>query len=356
MPAALRTCVFFFLLITQVMASGTALEVEIDGEVRLSPDTIVLGSAYHDIRFLLPADSLAAYHFRLKGLEKEWQSSAYPLIRYTGLGGGTYIFEGKVVRAGRELSTYTVFLEIRENFWEKWWFWVFIAAVLTSGAALALYFWSLYDFRQRLKMLEMRQRIAADLHDEVGANLSSITFIIELLHKQFSGKTDQVGLLLEKIRRNSQESASLISDTIWALNPEYDNIEKLSEKMKNFASGILAARDISFDFHIQPGFNPTLSISQRRDLYLIFKEVINNAARHSEASNLSMSMLQNTQQIEVIISDDGIGFDPGTEHEGNGLKNYRQRAKTGHVAVVVDSLPGKGTTVIITAFTANHYN
>ncbi len=343
-------------MITRVTASGMDLEVEIDGEVRLSPDTVVLGSAYHDIRFLLPPDSLAVYHFRLKGLEKEWQSSAYPLIRYTGLRGGAYTFEGKVIRAGRELSAYTVFLEIRENFWEKWWFWVFIAAILTSAAALALYFWSLYDFRQRLKMLEMRQRIAADLHDEVGANLSSITFIIELLHKQLSGKADHIGLLLEKIRRNSQESASLISDTIWALNPEYDSIEKLSEKMKNFASGILAARDIGFDFHIQPGFNPALSISQRRDLYLLFKEVINNAARHSEASHLTVNIFESGQQIEVIISDDGIGFDPETEYEGNGLKNYRQRAKTGHVAVAVNSAPGKGTTVVIRAGIANHYN
>ncbi len=356
MPAASRICIFFFLLLTRATASGTALEVEIDGKVRISPDTIVLGSAYHDIRFLLPADSLAVYRFRLKGLEKEWQSSVYPLIRYTGLGGGTYTFEGKAIRDGRELSTYSVFLEIRENFWEKWWFWVFIAAILTSAAALALYFWSLYDFRQRLKMLEMRQRIAADLHDEVGANLSSITFIIELLHKQLSGKADHVGLLLEKIRRNSQESASLISDTIWALNPEYDNVEKLSEKMKSFASGILAARDISFDFHIQPGFNPTLSIGQRRDLYLIFKEAINNAARHSEAGSLTVRMLEKAQQIEVTISDDGIGFDPGTEYEGNGLKNYRQRAKTGHVTVAVESAPGKGTTVVIRAGLANHYN
>lgn len=334
------------------------LEVYADGEKRSLKSELVLNSEYHEIVFLFPTlpDSVYTYQFRLNDLEDEWKQSAYPVARYTNLNGGKYHFEGRTISGERVISTYNATFEIKEDFWEKWWFWLFVVIVIVSFLSIVIYFWFLYDFRQRMKVQEIRQRIAADLHDEVGANLSSITFFVELLRKKITRSETELNPLLEKISKNSQESATLINDTIWALNPDYDSFEKLAEKMKSFAAEILAARDIALTFHPVPDMKFDLSIDQRRDVYLIFKEAINNAAKHSAANQVVVKMAQIEGALEISVEDNGIGFDSVLTYEGNGLKNYNHRSRGGEAKVKVESEPGKGTTIRIWTNMQNHQN
>ncbi|HEV7378639.1 MAG TPA: histidine kinase [Dyadobacter sp.] len=332
------------------------LEIYADGEKRALQSKLVLNSEYHKLVFLFPAMKGKQYRFRLHGLEKDWQKSTYPVARYTNLNGGNYRFEGEIRNGNNTIRRYETTIEIKEDFWEKWWFWLFVATVIISFVSIVIYFWFLYDFRQRMKVQEIRQRIAADLHDEVGANLSSITFFVELLRKKITGPETDLNTILEKISRNSQESAALINDTIWALNPDYDSFEKMVEKMKSFAAEILAARDIALTFQPAPDMKFDLGIDQRRDIYLIFKEAINNAAKHSEANQVIVKMAQINGSLEILVEDNGIGFDPVGSYEGNGLKNYDHRSRIGEAQVKVDSKPGKGTTISIQTNLQNHQN
>lgn len=334
------------------------MQIEVDGETHSAKEKLVLNSEYHDINFYFPASLSTGSHvqFRLKGLETEWQTAKYPVVRYTNLGGGKYKFEARVTTGRMPREYHSVLFEIKEDFWEKWWFWSFIIIVIVSFISLVIYFWFLYDFRQRMKVQDIRQRIAADLHDEVGANLSSITFFVELLRKKLGKSEIEVNPLLEKISRNSRESASLISDTIWALNPEYDTFEKLIEKMKSFAAEFLAARDIALAFDVVPDYKFELSIDQRRDMFLIFKEAINNAAKHSSASLVSVIVKEEAGTLEIAVEDDGVGFDTAQTYEGNGLKNYNHRARGGETAVEIRSKPGNGTAIRIRTNVTNHQN
>jgi signal transduction histidine kinase len=218
-----------------------------------------------------------------------------------------------------------------------------------------LYFWFLYDFRQRMKTEQIRQRIAADLHDEVGANLSSITFLVESMRKRLNGSHENVKDLLERIANNSTESATLINDTIWALNPAYDSFDKLLERIKSFASGLFSANDIAFT--IENNLSQTqfeLSIEQRRNLYHIIKEAINNIIKHAFATKVYLRINEEENGVKISIEDNGVGFCTKTEYEGNGMKNYKIRTLGDEIKVNVSSEKDVGTKVEVILLTKNH--
>jgi two-component sensor histidine kinase len=340
----------------KLWADQKQLLFDVDGRSHPLTPKPEFSSDYHDIVFLFPNRSGHVYHYKfyLKGLESRWQHAIFPMTRYTNLNGGDYLFIVQVWDGSKKISEHTASFVIKEDFWEKWWFLLFAIIAIVSFITVVIYFWFLYDFRQRMKVQEIRQRIAADLHDEVGANLSSITFLIELLRKRLSMPQDDLKTLIEKISRNSQESAMLINDTIWALNPEYDSLEKLSAKMKSFAAEILASRDIALTFTPDKAVITSLSIDQRKDIYLIFKEAVNNAAKHSGANQVAIEMIEKDGSLEVSIADNGIGFDSVKTYAGNGLKNYERRSRNGGLSVKVQSTPGSGTVIRITTNSQNH--
>ena len=331
------------------------LSIRIDGrEVSFTPNSpLELSADYHEIIFYLPVNY--TYEYRLENLENQWQKSKFPQVRYTNLDGGMYEFHGKVLSNNTVVKEYSIQLNIKENFWEKWWFWLFLGLFFILFIGSILYFWFLYDFRQRMKTDQIRQRIAADLHDEVGANLSSITFLVESLRKRLNGSHENVKDLLERISSNSTESATLINDTIWALNPAYDSFDKLLERIKSFASGLFSANDIAFT--IENNLTQTqfeLSIEQRRNLYHIIKESINNIIKHASATKVFLRIDEDKNGIEIIIEDNGVGFCTRTEYEGNGMKNYKIRALGDEIKVNVNSEMNIGTKVEVVLLTKNH--
>lgn len=354
----IKLLVFLLGLSVSLLAQSpepTILSIRINGQdVSFNPNSpIELSADYHEIIFHFPKNY--AYEYRLENLENQWQKSDFPVIRYTNLDGGNYQFHGRISLNNVVVNEYLAQIKIKETFWEKWWFWLFMGLFFALFIGSTLYFWFLYDFRQRMKTEQIRQRIAADLHDEVGANLSSITFLVESLRKRLNGSQENVKDLLERISSNSTESATLINDTIWALNPAYDSFDKLLERIKSFASGLFSANDIAFT--IENNLTQTqfeLSIEQRRNLYHIIKESINNIVKHASATKVFLRINENENGIKISIEDNGVGFCTKTEYEGNGMKNYKIRAKGDEIKVKVTSEMDVGTKVEVILLTKNH--
>jgi signal transduction histidine kinase len=354
----IKLLVFFLGLSFSLLAQSpdpSKLSIRIDGrEVSFNPEfPIELSADYHEIIFQFPEKY--TYEYRLENLESQWQRSNFPQVRYTNLDGGDYQFHGKILLKNVVLKEYLVQINIKENFWEKWWFWLFVGLFFALFVGSTLYFWFLYDFRQRMKTEQIRQRIAADLHDEVGANLSSITFLVESLRKRLNGSHENVKDLLERISSNSTESATLINDTIWALNPAYDSFDKLLERIKSFALGLFSANDIAFT--IENNLSQTqfeLSIEQRRNLYHIIKESINNIIKHASATKVFLRINEGENGIKIIIEDNGVGFCTKKEYEGNGIKNYKIRTSGDEIKVNVSSEINVGTKVEVVLLTKNH--
>ena len=205
------------------------------------------------------------------------------------------------------------------------------------------------NLRQQNKLLQLRDEIARDLHDEVGATLTSIATSAKVIQKKNGNTHSQTNAILDQIKTDSEEAIHTIRDTVWALNPDNDAPEKLLEKMKAIGFKLLTTNGITFVFEneIPVAKLPVFSMEQRRNIYLVYKEAIHNITKHSHATNAQVCIYQQTNALHIRISDDGEGFDCTQKVEGNGLKNFQKRAMEGGFEVTVSSEKGEGTTVLV---------
>ena len=176
-----------------------------------------------------------------------------------------------------------------------------------------------------IEMEKMRNQIAKDLHDDIGSTLSSINIMSEvMLHQADNGLVDTNGL--RKIKENSSAIMESMSDIVWAINPQNDTVEKVIFKMKEFASDLLDPLNIRYTFVEKGSFSALqLDAQKRRDIYMVFKETINNAAKYSQCKNIQILLEHDGQSLVLIIKDDGKGFDVQKIKIGNGLKNIDER-------------------------------
>ena len=199
------------------------------------------------------------------------------------------------------------------------------------------------------KLLQIRDEIARDLHDEVGATLTGIATSAKVVQKKMDNQQPELKAVLGQMKNDSEEAIHTIRDTIWALNPDNDAPEKLIEKMKAVGFKLLTPHDIIFVFENEVPVSqlPAFSMEQRRNLYLVYKEALHNIAKHSEATHTQVRIYQQNREFCIRISDDGKGFDPATITDGNGLKNFQKRAKEGGFEVNVNSAGNTGTELTI---------
>jgi two-component sensor histidine kinase len=264
------------------------------------------------------------------------------------LTGGEYSLELSHQNTASASASLKITLWVEQPFWRRWWFWVAIMLYLGLLVSIGVYFFSLYNLRQKLKLHDIRNRIAADLHDEVGSNLNSIAIFAELLRQK---APTELRPILDRITNNSVESVQLMQDTVWALQVHNDAPQRLFEKMRSFASEVLTAKSIELIFdnqlETQSIHKLTLSMVQRKNAYLVFKEAINNVAKHAQASRMCCRIWLDGGLLHIEVHDDGVGFDTQQVFEGNGIRNYALRSQDESLLVNLHSSPQQGTKVRI---------
>ena len=203
------------------------------------------------------------------------------------------------------------------------------------------------NLNQKNKLLQIRDEIARDLHDEVGATLTSIAISTKLVQKKVGTERPDITPILEQIQTDSQETIHTIRETVWALNSDNDDPEKLFERMQTTGFQMLANQDVDFTFEntLAPRDLLPFSMEQRRNLYFVFKESLHNIVKHAQATRVGVRIFRQATSVQIRIADNGTGFEPTQHGEGNGLKNFQKRAAEGGFAVVVCSELGRGTTV-----------
>jgi signal transduction histidine kinase len=310
---------------------------------------VLLPKSSIEVELMPSADSSLRYQYFLEGYDASAWQSVHPVVCYTNLPGGTYQLIIKAKTKETYSNVITLPIVVENSVFEVWWFWpsvVFYAMILLGAAG---YFFILYNFRQKLKVAHIRQRIAADLHDEIGATLSSIAIAAHLIEKKMAHPTPDLLSILGQIKVNSRETIQTIRDTVWTLNPSNDSLPQLVEKMRSFAYQILTSKDIvlEFDDHIANLQTTKITMDQRRNVYLIFKEAINNIAKHSEATTATVYLEVQKDGFFIRITDNGKGFDKTTNYEGNGLGNFKKRADESFINLNIDSVLGRGTTITL---------
>jgi len=214
---------------------------------------------------------------------------------------------------------------------------------------LGITYFNRYQLKKKLEqqkgLLAMRNNISQDLHDDIGASLSNINILNELARRSIN-QPEKSKEYLATASEDIQRISESLSDIVWNINPRYDDLQNLFVRMKRYAADMLDGKNINgqFEFPVnEPGL--ALSMTQRRDLYLIFKEAINNLVKYSEAKNAIVSVITNENSIQLLIKDDGKGFERNKIKTGNGLLNMEQRSAAAGAILSVESQPGFGTTV-----------
>lgn len=202
----------------------------------------------------------------------------------------------------------------------------------------------------RLRELEqVRRRIAADLHDDIGSSLTQISIFSEVLQQRVDKSNERVLEPLEFIAGSSRELVEAMSDIVWAINPQKDFLGELTGKMRRFAADVFTARDIEFTFDA-PNLNEkfALGANLRREIFLIFKESINNIVKHARCSKVEIKLNVEKSEISLVLHNDGAGFDIDKITDGHGLVSMKQRAAGlgGTLAIVSDKTTGTTTTLI----------
>lgn len=197
------------------------------------------------------------------------------------------------------------------------------------------------------ELLLQRQQISRDLHDEIGATLSGIAMYSHLAREQLKkSQPDAIENSLGIIQNHAGEMVNKLNDIIWLVNPGQDSLKKLLHRLEDYAVQMAAVKNIRVksNFNGQQAEN-ILPPETRRNIYLLFKEAINNAVKYSNATMLEFSFNDRKDNLEIILKDNGIGFTDDSIIKGNGLVNMEQRASTINAAFHVTVSPGNGTAV-----------
>lgn len=290
------------------------------------------------------------YEHRLAGLDSTWsRPTVSRSILFGHLSPGRYRFQVRAVVPEEDAASAKVAeirLAVLPPLWRRPWFLGLVALGLAGGAVVSYR----YRVAHLVAIERMRTRIATDLHDDLGSSLSRISILSEVARRRADADPES-GRMLTDIGETAREMMDALSESIWAIDPRRDDLRSLATRIRRFASDLLETRGIAWHLQAPPdGELIRLSPGQRRQLYLIVKEALHNAARHSGAASVSMELGLSGRRLAAEIRDDGKGFvereDPDAPGR-HGLSSMKARADALGGALVIHSTPGQGTRICL---------
>ena len=229
-------------------------------------------------------------------------------------------------------------------FYNTWWF-ITITILAIFGLA---YFFLYLRQRQALQVLGIRNRIARDLHDDVGSALSSISIFSDVINKNLRTNDEQTSSLAARIGDNARQVIESMSDIIWAIKPSNESVAEMLIRMKYLCSNLFESKEIAFDFETGDTISTLkLPMDYRHDIYLIFKEAVNNIVKYAACKNVSIKFTTANSLLTLLIKDDGVGFNTEIITTGNGLQNIKARAAAMQGKIIISSNINTGTIITL---------
>ena len=317
-------------------------------EVTYKDRMISFGFAYLD----LSSPNKNQFRYKLEGFNDDWIDAGHSTeALYTNLPAGTFTFrvQGRNTNHQWDNEGPSIVLKVHGPWYKTWWFFLLASATVF----LTIYKLFLNRLQEKIIIDKLRMRISNDLHDEIGSTLSSIALYGTVAQKKIE-KKDPMYNLLSKINDSTTQVMESINDIVWAINSDNDKLVNVIQRMRTYLSSLSDATDIKIttDFQEQV-FEISLNMVERRNLYLIFKESVNNAIKYSQALELKISLYEKDGWIHFNVVDNGIGFDQQLEDEklslgGNGLKNIKNRSEELSGKLDIISTKQAGTKIYFT--------
>jgi len=315
-------------------------------KIYLNHDQDVISFEFAALDYTSPASNKYAY--KMEGVDPDWvyTDASKRFATYTKLDPGDYIFrvkgsnnDGVWNEEGRSLS-----IIILSPWWATWWFrTIMFITILGIG-------YSIYRYRlNRVRELErLRIQIASDLHDEIGSALTKIA-----VHSEIIGTTTEkskVVISSQKIGNMSREIITTLSDVVWSIDSRNDTVGDLIDRMRDFLDTVFPAGSVHIDFQTRGlHFEQKITQALRQNIYLIFKEAVNNAAKHSGADEIKIYLINGDGKFKMEIMDNGTGIGTDEKHTGHhGLENMQMRAKRIGGELRIEE-PERGTCVTLIA-------
>lgn len=329
-----------------------------DGNVRIPPGQQRFEFHYTGLSFVAPGKM--QFQYRLTGWDIDWVNASTDkrVAEYSYLPPRGYTFQVRACNSDgiwNETGASFAFT-VLPYFWQTWWF--SLGTALASMALVAIVVWQILRRRMRRKLeaIERQQaverertRIAKDIHDHLGANLTRISLLSQSAHGELENPA-QAAAQLDRIYETSRELTRSMDEIVWAVNPQHDTLDSLASYLGNFAQeylvplNIRCRLDVPLDLPHWP-----ITAEMRHNVFLAFKEVLNNVLKHSGATEVSVALSPGKDGFMIFIRDNGKGFDPSSvpprPGHGNGLKNLIQRLEKIGGRCHIQSAPGEGTEI-----------
>ncbi len=282
------------------------------------------------------------YQYRLEGLDSAWSYAASDRkVTYVNIPPGTYRFR---VRGANASGTWSerqasIPLIVAGPFWRSWWF-LLVAILLLSAAAYGAH-------RMRLARMialeRLRIRIADDLHDDIGSEISALALRSDLVARRLPATSRARGQIHE-VGRALREMGNQLRDIVWIMNPDQDKLGDLLFRMRAVTESILANSTFSL-VHEELPPEETLDLEFKRHFLLMYKEILHNIAKHSSSTNVDIRVTGPAEALRLIVRDNGTGFQPDAASSGRGLRSLKMRANAIGGSITITSTPGSGTAV-----------
>ncbi len=272
--------------------------------------------------------------YKLEGIDKSWISGqSNQTIRYSNIPAGNYTL---YIKTPDNYEQKSIDILVKQVFWKSVWFWILISflAMLIIWITQRGYYLAQVNKREaeikKMKAIELeRERIAHDMHDDLGSGLTAISYLSQSSHKDSN----------IKIQEKSRELIKNMSDIIWSMKSENDSITELISYIKRYANNYCEENNIEINFNVIIE-DERLQINGdfRKNIYLIVKESLHNIVKHAKASLVEIQF-ETTNNLVLIIKDNGIGINKDKMNNGNGIKNTQKRVQqmNGLIEYTVDN-------------------
>jgi ligand-binding sensor domain-containing protein/two-component sensor histidine kinase len=343
-PAPATTVAAPAVYITGLNINGEPRAVADPGVERLAGLRLQPGQRQMHIEFAGLGEGLQ-YEYKLDGADARWSGPSSPRsVNYASLSPGKYRFLVRAVTTGgvASVAPAEVAFQILPPLWRQWWF------VSLAAAALALMVHGAhrYHLARQIELERVRARIATDLHDDLGASLSRVAILSEIVNRQAGLAQSEPGQRLAEIAETARGLVDGMSDIVWSIDPRRDDMRSLLRRIRQSAGEMLEPRAIAWSLDAPPELEGlAMSPDQRRNVFLMVKEAVHNAARHARCSRVTVTIGVRDGECSVEVRDDGRGLPEPEPENGNGLANMRTRAKALGGAFEIARASGGGTEV-----------
>lgn len=350
----LFTIVIFFPQLLLSQSQSTIVAVMVNGmPVEISKDTLKIKSADN---LLLLLDTLVdgvKYHYNMttdKGeiVGNKIVSSSLSIISYQDFKSGEYKFNILPINSdSKHLDKPTLTIIAENSFFRTWSFIPLIVIYLLLLFGGALYFVFLSNFRGKERMVELRSDWTNKLHNDIGADLSSVSLRMDTLKRKLESLDPKVRQGVEKAYntlKSIQKKLRFIFDLV---DPNKNSLLLMLADLYDFSKENYEMKNIALQYvnNLKESDVKGIDIGRINKLYLAIKEAVNNSVKYSKATAASLQINSQRDGIKIEIIDNGVGFDPEAEYLGNGVRSLKEFSKDGFMDVTIQSEATKGTIV-----------